>query len=98
MSPCCCKATNHREEDYMSTEGKDEKKPANNHRVRDGLKKATGLFAEKSAIEHRVENNLDVIEAKAKAVAAKAKVAIAEKKREIEKRVDDARVGMHDKH
>jgi len=81
----------------MSTEGKDAKKPPNNDRIRNGLDKAAGLFAEKSAIEHRLENTRDVVEAKAKAVAAMAKVELAEKKREIEKRVDDARVDMHDK-
>jgi hypothetical protein len=80
----------------MSTDGKDAKKPANS-RIRNALNTAAGLRAEKSAIEHRVENARDVVEAKAKAAAAKAKVDMAEKKEEIEKRVDDARVGMHDK-
>jgi hypothetical protein len=80
----------------MSTEGKDAK-PANSHRIRNALNTAAGLRAEKSAIEHRVENTVDVVEAKAKAAAANAKVEMANKKREIEKRVDDARVGMHDK-
>ena len=82
----------------MSTEGKDAKKPASGNRFRKALDTAAGLRAEKEAITHRVESSRDIVEAKAKAAVAEARVELAEGKRDIEKRVDDARVRMHDGH
>jgi hypothetical protein len=76
---------------------KDTKASANAHPIRKALGKVAELQAEKAAIEHEVGNVRGVAGAKAKAAVANAKVVIAEKKREIEKRIDDARVAAHNK-
>jgi hypothetical protein len=79
----------------MSSDDKDTQASASNHPVRDALGTAAGLHAEKKAIEHDIENARQVASAEAKAVAADAKLGMAEAKRELQERIDDARVNAH---
>jgi hypothetical protein len=52
---------------------------------------------ERVAIEHDVKNARDVVSAKVKAARAKANVDIAEAKRDVQQRIDEARVDAHEK-
>jgi vacuolar-type H+-ATPase subunit H len=79
------------------SQDKDATPPERHHPVRDALGTATRLHAERMAVEHDVKNARDVVNAKVKAARAKAKVDIAEAKRDLQQRIDEARVDAHEK-
>lgn len=79
----------------MNSRSKDKEATPDSHAIRDALGKAADLRAKAKAVEHDVTGAREIVEAKAKAAAANAKVVIAETKREIEQRVDDARIAAH---
>ena len=76
---------------------KDATSPERDHPVRDALGTAARLHAEKEAIEHDAKNARDVVSARAQAAKAKAKVDIAEAKRDVQQRIDEARTDAHRK-
>jgi hypothetical protein len=63
--------------------------------IRDALGKTDRIRAEAMRLEHDAKGARDVAGAKTKAALAEAEAAITEKKREVEKQVDDALVNAH---
>lgn len=81
----------------MDTGGKDTEKSADAHPIRSAVDKVAGMFAQRSAIEHHIQDTVDLASATAKVVAGNVKVEMAGKKRYLEKRIDDARVAAQKK-
>jgi hypothetical protein len=81
----------------MHIHGKGEKSTGKAHPIRSALGTVAEFRAEQEGIEHGVDNARQVAGAKAKAAVANAKVVIAQKKRDIEKRIDDVRAGARNR-
>ena len=70
----------------------DRDKTSNKERVREALRTLANARARKTALRHRVENAGDVARARAHATSANIQLGAAEARRDVQKRVDEARV------